>query len=72
MNCSIFLYISTFSLRQMEQNVTDLKKLEQETKEKVSAINSQRVAIVKAFIASIKVNKVVFIRYFTFSAVRSS
>lgn len=56
----------------MEQNVNDLKKIEQETKEKVSAVNSQKVAIVKAFIASIKVNKVLFIRYFTFSAVRSS
>ncbi|XP_011620162.2 structural maintenance of chromosomes protein 5 isoform X1 [Takifugu rubripes] len=42
------------SLRQMEQNVTDLKKIEEETKEKVSAVNSQKVTIVKAFIASIK------------------
>lgn len=48
----------------MEQNVTDLKKIEQETKEKVSEVNSQRVAILKAFIASIKVNEVLFTRYF--------
>lgn len=41
----------------MEQNVTDLKKIEEETKEKVSAVNSQKVAIVKAFIASLKVNE---------------
>uniref|UniRef100_A0A674PF14 Structural maintenance of chromosomes protein 5 n=1 Tax=Takifugu rubripes TaxID=31033 RepID=A0A674PF14_TAKRU len=53
------------SLRQMEQNVTDLKKIEEETKEKVSAVNSQKVTIVKAFIASIKVNELWSIRFFT-------
>lgn len=47
----------------MEQNVTDLKKIEEETKEKVSAVNSQKVTIVKAFIASIKVNKLWSIRF---------
>lgn len=53
-----FLYVSTlFSLRQMEQNITDLKKLEEETKGKVSEVNSQKVAMVKVFIDSIKVNK---------------
>lgn len=49
----------------MEQNVTDLKKIEDETKEKVSAVNSQKVTIVKAFIASIKVNELWSIRFFT-------
>lgn len=64
------LYISTpFSLRQMEQNVTDLTKIGEETKEKVSAVNSQKVTIVKAFIASLKVNNWCSIGFFTFSAV---
>lgn len=64
------LDISTpFSLRQMEQNVTDLKKIEEETKEKVSAVNSQKVTIVKAFIASLKVNELCSIRFFTSSVV---
>uniref|UniRef100_H3DCC8 Structural maintenance of chromosomes protein 5 n=1 Tax=Tetraodon nigroviridis TaxID=99883 RepID=H3DCC8_TETNG len=42
------------SLRQMEQNITDLKKIEEETKGKVSEVNSQKVAMVKVFIDSIK------------------
>lgn len=72
-NCSAFLYVSTpFSLRQMEQNITDLKKIEEETKEKVSGVNSQKVAVVKAFVDSIKVNKLWFIRRFSWSSLRSS
>ncbi|XP_041860564.1 structural maintenance of chromosomes protein 5 [Melanotaenia boesemani] len=42
------------SLRQMEQNVIDLKKVEEETKEKVAAVNSQKVTIVAAFMAQMK------------------
>lgn len=67
------MYVSTpFSLRQMEQNITDLKKIEEETKEKVSGVNSQKVAVVKAFVDSIKVNKLWFIRRFSWSSLRSS
>ncbi|KAM9751721.1 structural maintenance of chromosomes protein 5 [Menidia menidia] len=42
------------SLKQMEQNVIDLKKVEEETKEKIAAVNSQKVAIVAAFMAQMK------------------
>ncbi|XP_035513376.1 structural maintenance of chromosomes protein 5 [Morone saxatilis] len=42
------------SLRQMEQNVIDLQKIEEETKEKIAAVNSQKVTIVTAFIAQMK------------------
>lgn len=73
MNYSAFWYVSTaFSLRHMEQNITDLKKIEEEMKEKVSGVNSQKVAIVKAFVDSIKVNKVWFIWGFSRSSLRSS
>lgn len=44
-----------FSLRQMEQNVIDLQKIEEETKEKIAAVNSQKVSIVTAFLAQMKV-----------------
>ena len=44
-----------FSLRQMEQNVIDLRKIEEETKEKIAAVNSQKVSIVSAFMAQMKV-----------------
>uniref|UniRef100_A0A3Q0QUZ2 Structural maintenance of chromosomes protein 5 n=1 Tax=Amphilophus citrinellus TaxID=61819 RepID=A0A3Q0QUZ2_AMPCI len=44
------------SLKQMEQNIIDLKKIELETKEKIAAVNSQKVAIVTAFMAQMKVN----------------
>lgn len=73
MNCSAFLYVSTpLSLRQMEQNVTDLKKIEEATKEKVSRVNSQKVAVVKALVDSIKVNKLWFMRRLSWSSSRSS
>uniref|UniRef100_A0A4W6CRY0 Structural maintenance of chromosomes protein 5 n=1 Tax=Lates calcarifer TaxID=8187 RepID=A0A4W6CRY0_LATCA len=42
------------SLRQMEQSVIDLKKIEEETKEKIEAVNFQKVTIVKAFMAQMK------------------
>ncbi|XP_059189249.1 structural maintenance of chromosomes protein 5 [Centropristis striata] len=42
------------SLRQMEQNVIDLKKIEEETKEKIAAVNAQKVTIVTAFMAQMK------------------
>lgn len=44
-----------FSLRQMEQNVIDLQKIEEETKVKIAAVNSQKVALVAAFITQMKV-----------------
>lgn len=44
-----------FSLRQMEQSVIDVQKIEEETKEKIAAVNSQKVTIVTAFIAQMKV-----------------
>lgn len=43
------------SLRQMEQSVIDLQKIEEETKEKVAAVNTQKVSIVAAFMAQMKV-----------------
>ncbi|XP_070695461.1 structural maintenance of chromosomes protein 5 [Pempheris klunzingeri] len=42
------------SLRQMEQNVIDLQKVEEETKMKIAAVNSQKVSIVTAFMAQMK------------------
>ncbi|XP_061592251.1 structural maintenance of chromosomes protein 5 [Cololabis saira] len=42
------------SLRQMEQSVIDLKKIEEETKEKIAAVNLQKVTIVSAFMAQMK------------------
>ncbi|KAM9350593.1 structural maintenance of chromosomes protein 5 [Symphorus nematophorus] len=42
------------SLRQMEQNVINLKEIEEETKEKIAAVNSQKVAIVTAFMVQMK------------------
>ncbi|XP_029291265.1 LOW QUALITY PROTEIN: structural maintenance of chromosomes protein 5 [Cottoperca gobio] len=42
------------SLKQMEQSVIDLQKIEEETKEKIAAVNSQKVTIVAAFIAQMK------------------
>ncbi|XP_040009669.1 structural maintenance of chromosomes protein 5 [Xiphias gladius] len=42
------------SLRQMEQSVIDLRKIEEETKEKIGAVNSQKVSIVAAFMAQMK------------------
>ena len=44
-----------FSLKQMEHNVIDLQKIEEETKKKIAAVNHQKVAIVKAFVAQMKV-----------------
>uniref|UniRef100_A0A669F121 Structural maintenance of chromosomes protein 5 n=1 Tax=Oreochromis niloticus TaxID=8128 RepID=A0A669F121_ORENI len=34
------------SLKQMEQNIIDLKKIEEETKEKIAAVNAEKVTIV--------------------------
>ncbi|XP_026224608.1 structural maintenance of chromosomes protein 5 [Anabas testudineus] len=42
------------SLRQMEQSVIDLKTIEEETKEKIATVNSQKVSIVAAFMAQMK------------------
>lgn len=47
-----------FSLRQMEQSVIDVQKIEEETKEKIAAVNSQKVTIVAVFIAQMKVRKI--------------
>lgn len=44
-----------FSLRQMEKSVIDLNKIEEGTKGKIAAVNSQMVTIVAAFIAQMKV-----------------
>lgn len=44
-----------FSLKQMEQNIIDLTKIEEETKEKIAAVNSEKVTIVTAFMAQMKV-----------------
>lgn len=35
--------------------MSDLQKMEEETKEKIAAVNLQKVAIVSAFVASMKV-----------------
>uniref|UniRef100_A0A4W5NZ89 Structural maintenance of chromosomes protein 5 n=1 Tax=Hucho hucho TaxID=62062 RepID=A0A4W5NZ89_9TELE len=43
------------SLRQMEQGDIDLQKAEEETKAQISAVNSQKVAIVAEFMAHMKV-----------------
>ncbi|CAB1332711.1 unnamed protein product, partial [Coregonus sp. 'balchen'] len=42
------------SLRQMEQGGIDLQKAEEETKAQISAVNSQKVAIVAEFMAHMK------------------
>ncbi|XP_037540129.1 structural maintenance of chromosomes protein 5 [Nematolebias whitei] len=42
------------SLRQMEHSAIDLKKIEEETKEKIKAVNFQKVTIVTAFVAQMK------------------
>lgn len=39
----------------MEQSVINLKKIEAETKEKIEALNLQKVNIVSAFMAQMKV-----------------
>ncbi|XP_031701422.1 structural maintenance of chromosomes protein 5 [Anarrhichthys ocellatus] len=42
------------SLRQMEHSVIDLQKIEEETKEKIAVVNSQKVSIVGVFMAQMK------------------
>ncbi|XP_053173495.1 structural maintenance of chromosomes protein 5 [Scomber japonicus] len=42
------------SLKQMEQSGIDLRKIEEETKVKIAAINSDKVSIVAAFMAQMK------------------
>ena len=39
----------------MEQNAIDLQKIEEDTKVKIAAVNSQKVTIVAAFMAQMKV-----------------
>uniref|UniRef100_A0A7N8X307 Structural maintenance of chromosomes protein 5 n=1 Tax=Mastacembelus armatus TaxID=205130 RepID=A0A7N8X307_9TELE len=43
------------SLRQMEQSAIDLTKIEEDTNVKIAAVNSQKVAIVSALMAQMKV-----------------
>uniref|UniRef100_A0A3P8UR75 Structural maintenance of chromosomes protein 5 n=1 Tax=Cynoglossus semilaevis TaxID=244447 RepID=A0A3P8UR75_CYNSE len=43
------------SVRQMEQNVIDLAKIEEETREKIANVNSQKVSVVAEFMAQMKV-----------------
>uniref|UniRef100_A0A673CPA9 Structural maintenance of chromosomes protein 5 n=1 Tax=Sphaeramia orbicularis TaxID=375764 RepID=A0A673CPA9_9TELE len=45
------------SLKQMENSTIDMKKIEEETREKITNVNSQKVAIVGAFMAQMKVAK---------------
>uniref|UniRef100_A0A668A8U7 Structural maintenance of chromosomes protein 5 n=1 Tax=Myripristis murdjan TaxID=586833 RepID=A0A668A8U7_9TELE len=45
------------SLRQMEQGGVDLQKIREETNQKISAVNSQKVAIVSEFKSQMKVKK---------------
>uniref|UniRef100_A0A8C5HIJ4 Structural maintenance of chromosomes protein 5 n=1 Tax=Gouania willdenowi TaxID=441366 RepID=A0A8C5HIJ4_GOUWI len=47
------------SLKQMEQNVIDMKKVEEDTKKKVDAVHSQKVAIVTALMAQMKVRIII-------------
>ncbi|XP_012726060.2 structural maintenance of chromosomes protein 5 [Fundulus heteroclitus] len=42
------------SLKQMEHNVVDLKKVEEETKEKIKAVSFQKVTIATAMVAKMK------------------
>uniref|UniRef100_A0A3P8ULN2 Structural maintenance of chromosomes protein 5 n=1 Tax=Cynoglossus semilaevis TaxID=244447 RepID=A0A3P8ULN2_CYNSE len=42
------------SVRQMEQNVIDLAKIEEETREKIANVNSQKVSVVAEFMAQMK------------------
>uniref|UniRef100_A0A3P9H2E8 Structural maintenance of chromosomes protein 5 n=1 Tax=Oryzias latipes TaxID=8090 RepID=A0A3P9H2E8_ORYLA len=42
------------SLKQMENSVIDLNKVEEETKKKIAAVNHQKVTIVSAFMAQMK------------------
>ncbi|KAM3617031.1 uncharacterized protein V6R79_001296 [Siganus canaliculatus] len=42
------------SLRHMEQNAIDLQKVEEETKQKIAAVNLEKVAIVQAMVALMK------------------
>ncbi|KAA8591130.1 hypothetical protein FQN60_002073 [Etheostoma spectabile] len=41
-------------LSEMEQSVIDLQKIEEETKEKIAAVNSQKVSIVTVFMTQMK------------------
>lgn len=67
MTCSVYFlqtcdilalscFFCGFSLRQTENNFIDLRKIEAETKEKIQAVNAQKVTIVAAFIAQMKVS----------------
>lgn len=51
----IFFFSSCVSVRQMEQNVIDLAKIEEETREKIANVNSQKVSVVAEFMAQMKV-----------------
>lgn len=54
-------FLPVFSLKQMEQNVIDMNKVEEETKEKIAAVNDQKVAIVTAFMAQMKVSCLLYL-----------
>lgn len=60
MDFSDLLLLCSFSLRQMENNGIDLKKVEAETAKKIAAVNSQKVTIVASFIAQMKVRVATF------------
>lgn len=42
----------------MENSVIDLNKVEEETKKKIAAVNHQKVTIVSAFMAQMKVRTI--------------
>lgn len=46
-----------FSLKQMEQNIIDLTKIEEETKKKIAAVNAEKVTVVTAFMTQMKVRE---------------
>ena len=49
------LFALVFSLRQIEKNSVDLKKLEEETKAKICAVHAKKVSIMGEIIVFIKV-----------------
>ena len=49
------LFAVVLSLKQMGRNSIDLKKFEEETKAKISAVNAQKVPIVGELMSQIKV-----------------
>jgi hypothetical protein len=49
------LFAPVFSLQQIEKNRVDLKKLEEDTKTKIGAVNAQKVAMMVEVMEQIKV-----------------